>query len=80
MKVRGVGMSPAADKTGKHMKITLETSGVWLWLFPESHDVTNRGNCSKMHVTAKESDPFRQNLFVDGSKFRACGGRWEGLD
>lgn len=43
-------------------------------LFPESHDIANKRNFGEIPVVAKQSEPFRQNLPIAGSKFSACGG------
>jgi len=74
MKVRDAEMKPTANKTGKNMEITSRAIGVGLWLFTESHDIVNRHNFGEIPVVAKESEPFRHNLPVAGSKFSSCGG------
>jgi len=76
MKVRDAEMNPAADKMEKRMEITLRTSGVGLWLFTKGHYIANRRNFGEISVVVKESEPFRQNLPVAGSKFSACLGVW----
>jgi hypothetical protein len=74
MKVRDAEMKPTANRMEKRMEITLWASGVGLWLFTESHDIANRHNFGEIPVVAKQSEPFRQNPPVAGSKFSACGG------
>jgi len=76
MKLRDAEMKPTANKMEKHMEIILRASGVGLWLFTESHDIANRHTFGEIPVVAKESEPFRQNLPVAGSKCRTCGRVW----